>query len=132
MGRIGLPWDPLCSLLFSWIVLPIGIYSATHKYSFADNFFTFFFHRVEYPSFLIAPVLMVISSRYFGASGGLFPGPMKALLSWAKFVDFLTNFGSSSSHRYGGCRFSGVMRGTRPISSTCSMSKQPGQAYREH
>ncbi|NMB46026.1 MAG: ABC transporter permease [Firmicutes bacterium] len=83
----------LCSLLFSWIVaLPIGIYSATHKYSFADNFFTFFsFIGLSIPSFLIALVLMVISSRYFGASvGGLFSRAYEgAPWSWAKFVDFL-------------------------------------------
>ncbi len=94
-------WDRLgftvvvsvCSLLFSWIVaLPIGIYSATHKYSFLDNVFTFLsFIGLSVPGFLIALVLMVFSSRYFGVSvGGLFSRAYQdAPWSWAKFVDFL-------------------------------------------
>lgn len=81
------------SLLFSWVVaIPIGIYSATHKYSFADNVFTFLsFIGLSVPSFLIALVLMVISSRVFGVSvGGLFSRAYQdAPWSWAKFVDFL-------------------------------------------
>ncbi|HHV93984.1 MAG TPA: ABC transporter permease [Firmicutes bacterium] len=83
----------VCSLVFSWIVaLPIGIYSATHKYSAADNIFTFLsFIGLSIPSFLIALVLMVISSRYFGMSvGGLFSRAYEnAPWSWAKLVDFL-------------------------------------------
>jgi peptide/nickel transport system permease protein len=83
----------VCSLLFSWIVaLPIGIYSATHKYSIADNIFTFFsFIGLSIPGFLIALVLMVISSRYFGVSvGGLFSRAYQdAPWSWAKLMDFL-------------------------------------------
>ncbi|NMB26271.1 MAG: ABC transporter permease [Firmicutes bacterium] len=81
------------SLIFSWIVaIPIGIYSATHKYSFADNVFTFFsFIGLSVPSFLIALVLMVFSSRVFGVSvGGLFSRAYQdAPWSWAKMVDFL-------------------------------------------
>jgi peptide/nickel transport system permease protein len=83
----------VCSLLFSWVVaLPIGIYSATHKYSIADNIFTFFsFIGLSIPGFLIALVLMVISSRYFGVSvGGLFSRAYQdAPWSWAKLMDFL-------------------------------------------
>lgn len=82
-----------CSLLFSWLVaLPIGIYSATHKYSVADNIFTFFsFIGLSVPGFLIALVLMVISSQVFGMSvGGLFSKAYEgAPWSWGKFVDFL-------------------------------------------
>ncbi|NLK08914.1 MAG: ABC transporter permease [Firmicutes bacterium] len=83
----------IASLLFSWLIaLPIGIYSATHKYSFGDNIFTFFsFIGLSVPSFLVALVLMVVSSRVFGASvGGLFSRAYQdAPWSWAKFVDFL-------------------------------------------
>ncbi len=83
----------LISLLFSWVVaLPIGIYSATHKYSVADNIFTFFsFIGLSVPGFLIALVLMVISSQVFGFSvGGLFSRAFEnAPWSFAKLVDFL-------------------------------------------
>lgn len=82
-----------CTLIFSWVVaLPIGIYSATHKYSLGDNIFTFIsFIGLSVPSFLIALVLMVISSRVFGISvGGLFSRAyVDAPWSWGKFIDFL-------------------------------------------
>lgn len=71
------------SLIFSWIVaIPIGIYSATHKYSFADNVFTFFsFIGLSVPSFLIALVLMVFSSRVLECQwAGYFPEPTKTHL----------------------------------------------------
>jgi peptide/nickel transport system permease protein len=96
-----LVWDRLgytvvistVSLLFSWVVaIPIGIYSATHKYSFADNIFTFLsFIGLSVPTFLLALVLMVISSRTFGVSvGGLFSRAYQdAPWSWARLVDFL-------------------------------------------
>ena len=83
----------LGSMIFSWIVaVPIGIYSATHKYSVMDNVFTFFsFIGLSVPGFLIALVLMVISSRVFGWSiGGLFSRGMEnAPWSMAKIIDFL-------------------------------------------
>jgi peptide/nickel transport system permease protein len=83
----------VCSLIFSWVVaIPIGIYSATHKYLVADNLFTFMsFIGLSVPRFLIALVLMVVSSQVFGISvGGLFSRAYEdAPWSWAKFVDFL-------------------------------------------
>jgi peptide/nickel transport system permease protein len=50
----------LVTLLVSWgIAIPIGIYSATHKYTFADHFFTFFgFIGMAVPGFLLALVLV--------------------------------------------------------------------------
>lgn len=81
------------SLLFSWLIaIPIGIYSATHKYTMGDNFFTFMsFIGLSVPGFLIALVLMVISSRVFGWSvGGLFSREfVDAPWTWARVVDFL-------------------------------------------
>lgn len=83
----------LSALIFSWVVaLPIGIYSATHKYSIGDNVFTFIsIIGLSIPEFLIALLLMVISSRLFGAHvGGLFSRAYQdAPWSWAKFIDFL-------------------------------------------
>ncbi len=81
------------SLLFSWLIaIPIGIYSATHKYTVWDNVFTFLsFIGLSIPGFLIALVLMVISSRVFGWSvGGLFSREfVDAAWSWPRVVDFL-------------------------------------------
>jgi peptide/nickel transport system permease protein len=50
----------LITLLVSWgVAIPIGIYSATHKYSVGDNFFTFFgFIGMAVPGFLLALVLV--------------------------------------------------------------------------
>lgn len=83
----------LSTLLFTWIVaIPIGIYSATHQYSFGDHAFTFVgFVGLSIPNFMLALVLMVMTSRVFGWSvGGLFSEQfVDAPWSLAKFVDLL-------------------------------------------
>ena len=83
----------LATLTFVWMVaLPIGIYSATHQYSFFDHSFTFFgFLGLATPNFLLALVLLFIGYRYLGASiGGLFsPEFIQAPWSWARVVDLL-------------------------------------------
>jgi peptide/nickel transport system permease protein len=50
----------LVTLLVSWgVAVPIGIYSATHKYSLGDNIFTFFgFIGMAVPGFLLALILV--------------------------------------------------------------------------
>jgi len=55
------------TLIFIWIVaIPIGIYSATHQYSFFDHIFTFFgFIGLATPNFLLALVLVWLSFAYF-------------------------------------------------------------------
>lgn len=81
------------TLLFTWAVaIPIGIYSATHQYSFGDHAFTFIgFIGLSVPNFMLALVLMVISARVFNWSvGGLFSEEfIDAPWSFAKFVDLL-------------------------------------------
>ncbi len=55
--------------------IPIGIYSATHKYSFLDHFFTLLgFIGLSIPNFLLALVLMFVGYFVFGipSVGGLF------------------------------------------------------------
>ena len=49
----------LSALFFSWLVaIPIGIYSATHQYSFGDYLFTFIgFIGVATPGFLLALIM---------------------------------------------------------------------------
>jgi peptide/nickel transport system permease protein len=81
------------TLLFSWtIAIPIGVYSATHKYSLLDQFFTgFSFVGLAIPGFLLALILMVISVYVFGVPiGGLFsPGMDKEPWGMPKIVDLL-------------------------------------------
>jgi len=82
-----------CTMLFSWLVsIPIGVYSATHQYSFLDYFLTFInFVGVGMPSFLIALIVMWLAMSMLGLNvGGLFSKEyINAPWSWAKFVDML-------------------------------------------
>ena len=83
----------LITLIFTWIVaIPIGIYSATHQYSFFDYLFTFIgFMGISVPGFLLA---LVILYAIFAATGvaltGLFSAQyVTAPWTWAKVVDLL-------------------------------------------
>ena len=63
------------TIVFTWVVaIPIGIYSATHKYSIMDYILTFIgFIGVSIPSFFLALVLMYFALRMGStAVGGLF------------------------------------------------------------
>jgi peptide/nickel transport system permease protein len=81
------------AILFTWLVaFPIGVYSATHQYSWGDHGLTFLgFLGLATPNFLLALVLMFVSFSYFGVSvGGLFsPDLQEAPWSWAKVADLL-------------------------------------------
>lgn len=81
------------TLVITWsIAIPIGIYSATHQYSFFDYFFTVFnYMGVATPTFMTALILMWVAFKYFGASvTGLFsPEYVDAAWSWGRFVDLL-------------------------------------------
>jgi peptide/nickel transport system permease protein len=81
------------AILFTWLVaFPIGVYSATHQYSWGDHGLTFLgFLGLATPNFLLALVLMFVSFTYFGVSvGGLFsPELQEAPWGWAKLVDLL-------------------------------------------
>jgi peptide/nickel transport system permease protein len=81
------------TILFTYIVaFPIGVYSATHQYSWGDHGLTFLgFLGLATPNFLLALVLMFVSFTYFGVSvGGLFsPELQEAPWTWAKVVDLL-------------------------------------------
>jgi peptide/nickel transport system permease protein len=83
----------LAAILFTWILaFPIGVYSATHKYSWSDHGLTFLgFLGLATPNFLLALVLMFVSFSYFGVSvGGLFsPELQEAPWSWRKVLDLL-------------------------------------------
>jgi peptide/nickel transport system permease protein len=63
-----------CTILFTWIVaFPIGIYSATHQYSWADYGLTFLgLIGIAIPHFLLALIVMYFANVWFGLSiGGL-------------------------------------------------------------
>ena len=81
------------TFLLTWsIAIPVGIYSATHQYSFFDYFFTVFnYFGVATPTFMTALVVMYLAFKYFGVSvTGLFsPEYVDAAWSWDRFVDLL-------------------------------------------
>lgn len=83
----------LSSILFVWVIaIPIGVYSATHQYSFFDYFFTFVgFLGLAIPNFLLALVLMWVGWSVFGQNvGGLYsPEFQNAPWSFAKFWDLM-------------------------------------------
>lgn len=62
------------TIVFTWIVaFPIGVYSATHQYSWSDHGLTFLgFLGLATPNFLLALVLVYLANVWFGLSvGGL-------------------------------------------------------------
>ena len=83
----------LGTFFFTWLVaIPIGILSATRKYSFFDYFFTVFnYIGVATPTFMTALILMWISFKYFGVSiTGLFSAEyIDAPWSRERVVDLL-------------------------------------------
>ncbi|MEE8270921.1 MAG: ABC transporter permease [Alphaproteobacteria bacterium] len=79
--------------IFIWIVaFPIGIYSATHQYSWGDYGLTFLgFIGLATPNFLLALVLLYFANVQFGISiGGLMdPTYIDQPMSVGKFVSVL-------------------------------------------
>lgn len=62
------------TILFTWaLAFPIGIYSATHQYSWGDYGLSFIgFIGLATPNFLLALVMLYLANVYFGTSiGGL-------------------------------------------------------------
>ena len=81
------------TIIFTWLIaFPIGIYSATHKYSWGDYGFTFLgLIGLATPNFLLALVMMYFAKVWFGTSiGGMMdPKYINAPMSWAKFGSVL-------------------------------------------
>jgi len=64
----------MATILFTWLIaFPIGIYSATHQYSWGDYGLTFIgLLGLATPNFLLALILLYLANVYFGTSiGGL-------------------------------------------------------------
>ena len=65
----------LCATIIAWgIAIPVGVYSATHRYSLGDNIVTVIqFIGVAIPEFLLALVVLVAAVQFGGIDvGGLF------------------------------------------------------------
>lgn len=83
----------LFTILFTWIVaFPIGIYSATHQYSWGDYGLTFLgLLGLAIPHFLLALVIVYFANVWFGVSiGGLMDDRfINQPMSWEKFMSIL-------------------------------------------
>ena len=83
------------TIIFTWLVaFPIGIYSATHQYSWTDyGLTTLGLLGLAIPHFLLALLFMYFANSWFGLSiGGLMdPKYMNQAMSWAKVQSILTH-----------------------------------------
>jgi len=81
------------TILFTWAVaFPIGIYSATHQYSWGDYGLSFLgFLGIAIPNFMLALVMLYLANVLFGTSiGGLMaPQYIGQPWSWAKVLSIL-------------------------------------------
>ena len=83
------------TILFTWVIaFPIGIYSATHQYSWGDYGLTFLgLLGIAVPNFMLALVMMYFANIWFGVSiGNLMDREfLNAPMSWAKFSSILSH-----------------------------------------
>jgi peptide/nickel transport system permease protein len=81
------------TILFTWVVsFPIGVYSATHQYSWGDYGLTLLgFLGLATPNFLLALVLLYLAQVWFGTSvGGLMDEQyVGAPWSWGKMASIM-------------------------------------------
>ena len=83
------------TILFTWIMaFPIGVYSATHQYSWGDHGMTFLgFLGLATPNFLLALILLYFANVTFGTSIGGLMDPMYLDQPWS-----LAKVGSVLAH----------------------------------
>ena len=81
------------TIIFTWIIaFPIGIYSATHQYSWADFGLTFAgLIGIAIPNFMFALILMYFANIWFGTSIGHLMDQkyMNEPMSWDKAMSIL-------------------------------------------
>ncbi len=81
------------TIIITWLIaFPIGMYSATHPYSWSDYSLTFLgFLGLATPNFLLALVMLYLANQYFGTSiGGLMDSEyIDQPWSWGKFKSVL-------------------------------------------
>jgi len=92
--RLGLTMAlSMGALLVGWFVaIPVGVYSATHQYSWLDYVMTTFsFIGLGTPGFLLALIILYLVQKMLGINvGGLFSDEyVLEPWSWAKVVDML-------------------------------------------
>ena len=92
--RLGLTMTlSLGALLVGWfIAIPVGVYSATHQYSWLDYLMTTFsFIGLGTPGFLLALIILFLAQSWLGLNvGGLFSDEyILEPWSWPKIVDML-------------------------------------------
>ena len=92
--RLGLTMAlSLGALLVGWfIAIPVGVYSATHQYSWLDYIMTTFsFVGLGTPGFLLALIILFLVQSWLGINvGGLFSDEyILEPWSWPKIVDML-------------------------------------------
>ena len=79
------------TIIFTWLVsFPIGVYSATHQYSWGDHSLTFIgFIGLATPNFLLALVMLYLANVWFGTEiGGLMD---------EQYIDAAWSFGKMGS-----------------------------------
>jgi peptide/nickel transport system permease protein len=83
------------TIIFTWaMAFPIGIYSATHQYSWGDYGLTFLgLLGIAVPNFMLALVMMYFANVWFGVSiGGLMDREFVGQeMSWDKFTSILSH-----------------------------------------
>jgi peptide/nickel transport system permease protein len=83
------------TILFTWaLAFPIGIYSATHQYSWGDYGLTFLgLAGIAVPNFVLALVMMYFANVWFGVSiGNLMDQQyLGQPMSWEKFRSILSH-----------------------------------------
>lgn len=83
------------TILFTWLIaFPIGIYSATHQYSWADYGLTFMgLIGIAIPNFMFALILMYFANIWFGTSIGHLMDQkyLAEPMSWAKASSILAH-----------------------------------------
>lgn len=94
--RLGLTMAlSMGALLVGWfIAIPVGVYSATHQYSWLDYLMTTFsFIGLGTPGFLLALIILFLAQSMLGVNvGGLFSDEyVLEPWSWPKVVDMLSH-----------------------------------------
>jgi peptide/nickel transport system permease protein len=83
------------TIIFTWLIaFPIGIYSATHQYSWGDYGLTFLgLLGIAIPNFMLALVFMYLANVWFGTSIGHLMDPqyMSQSMSWEKLKSILAH-----------------------------------------
>jgi peptide/nickel transport system permease protein len=83
------------TILFTWLIaFPIGLYSATHQYSWGDYGLTFMgLLGIAIPNFMFALILMYFANIWFGTSIGHLMDQkyLAESMSWAKAQSILAH-----------------------------------------